>query len=229
MVCETARRIADSLLAVTVAPRCAACAGLLDEPSGGPVCGACWAMVDPLPRFLGDVATVHLAGWRAAGDYEGSLRQIIHAFKYDDRRSLARPLGRRMFEAGRDILDGAFAVVPVPLHPWRRFRRGFNQAALLAARLGLPVVHGLWRIQWTTPQAGLPRDGRWRNVESAFRLSPLLSRTRRQQLIAGRTLVLVDDVRTTGATLEACAKVLRDAGAREVRGITAAGVRGGQR
>jgi ComF family protein len=213
--------IADSLLAVTFAPRCAACAGVLDEPRRGPVCAACWGLVRALPPFAGEAATASLSCWRAAGEYEGALRQIIHAFKYDDRRSLARPLGRLMREAGRDVLDGAACVVPVPLHPWRHFRRGFNQAALLAAALERPVVPALWRTRRTRPQAGLDKGTRQRNVHGAFRRSPLLSRATDARCLAGRVVVLVDDVRTTGATLEACARVLLDAGAGEVRAVTA--------
>jgi ComF family protein len=120
------------------------------------------------------------------------------------------------------VLTGAHCVVPVPLYPWRRLRRGFNQAADLARGLDLPVVHALWRIRSTAPQAGLTAAGRRRNVRGAFRLSPLLSARRRQDAIGGRVIVLVDDVMTTGATLGACAGALEAAGAREVRTLTLA-------
>ena len=113
-------------------------------------------------------------------------------------------------------------MVPVPLHPWRRLYRGFNQAADLAAALPLPVVHALWRRRMTAPQTGLSAGGRRRNVRGAFRLSPLLRRRVMQTMIANRIVVLVDDVRTTGATLDACAHVLKDAGAKEVRALTVA-------
>jgi ComF family protein len=112
--------------------------------------------------------------------------------------------------------------VPVPLYPWRRLRRGFNQAADLARELDLPVVHALWRTRPTAPQTGLTAIARRRNVAGAFRLSPLLSRHTRAALISDRVIVLVDDVMTTGATLAACAEVLQDAGAREVRTLTVA-------
>lgn len=126
-----------------------------------------------------------------------------------------------MREAGAGLLSNADCAVPVPLHPFRRLRRGFNQAADLAAALDLPVVHGLWRTRATPPQAGLTADRRRRNVRDAFRLSPLLSRRTRQRLV-GCVAVLVDDVRTTGATLEACAQTLKAAGAAEVRALTVA-------
>lgn len=159
---------------------------------------------------------------RSAGEYDGALRHIIHAFKYDARRSLASPLGELLCEAGGDLLKEASCVVPVPLHPWRRLYRGFNQAADLAGGLPLPVVHALWRRRMTAPQTGLSAGGRRRNVRGAFRLSPLLRRRVMQTMIANRIVVLVDDVRTTGATLDACAHVLKDAGAKEVRALTVA-------
>jgi ComF family protein len=159
---------------------------------------------------------------RSAGEYDGALRHIIHAFKYDARRSLASPLGERLCEASGDLMKEASCVVPVPLHPWRRLYRGFNQAADLACALPLPVVHALWRRRMTAPQTGLSAGGRRRNVRGAFRLSPLLRRRVMQTMIADRIVVLVDDVRTTGATLDVCAHVLKDAGAKEVRALTVA-------
>jgi ComF family protein len=160
---------------------------------------------------------------RSAGRYEGSLREIIHAFKYEGRRGLAVPLAAMMQTAGAGILTGADAVVPVPLHPWRRMRRGFNQADDLARRLGLPVIRALWRVHATTPQAGLSAAARRRNIRDAFQLSPgATGRRRRRACVEDQVVVIVDDVRTTGATLEACASVLKRAGAAEVRALTVA-------
>jgi ComF family protein len=159
---------------------------------------------------------------RAGGDFDGALRDAIHALKYEGRRSLAAPLGRLMQSTGVDVLSDAHCVVPVPLHAWRHFRRGFNQASDLAKTVGPQVVHALWRTRATTSQSGLTAAARRRNVRGAFRLSPLLSVRRQEDLLRDRIVVLVDDVRTTGATLNACAEVLRAAGAREVRALTAA-------
>ena len=159
---------------------------------------------------------------RSGGPYEGALRDIIHAFKYDGRRSLAIPLAGIMRNAGADLLRDADVLVPVPLHAVRRLKRGFNQASDLARRLDRPVVNALWRVRATSPQAGLTAAARRRNVRRAFRRSPILSRSTRSRCIDGRIVVLVDDVSTTGATLDACARVLKEAGAREVRALTAA-------
>lgn len=231
-------RILDALLVVTLAPRCAACAQVLDAPLAGPICDSCWASVrllvapfcrtcgDPLPswRVISAAAetcprcrraATAIDTARSAGLYEGSLRKIIHAFKFEGRRSLAVPLAGMMRTAGASILAGADAVVPVPLHPLRRLRRGFNQADDLARRLEAPVGRLLWRVQATT-QTGLTSAARRRNLRDAFILSPLAAS------IEDGIFVLVDDVRTTGATLEACARVLKAAGAKEVRALTAA-------
>jgi ComF family protein len=218
---------------------------VLAAPLDGPICGVCWSAVRrvtaPFCRTCGDP----LASWRVisralehcprcrrhppllgaartVGEYEGTLRDILHAFKYEGRRVLARPLGGLMRAAGADLLRDADCVVPVPLHPWRRLRRGFNQADYLARQLSLPVMPALWRTRATAPQTGLHAAARRRNVQGAFRLSPLLSRASRDRCVTDRIVVLVDDVRTTGATLDACAAVLMHAGAREVRALTVA-------
>lgn len=240
------RLTADALLAVAIAPRCAACDAILESPRSGPVCAACWAGLrapaPPLCRTCGDslpswrVVSLRMSqcarcrrgptfvdAGRCACDYDGSLRAIVHAFKYDGRRSLAVRLGRMMRDSGADLLGDAACVVPVPLHPWRRVRRGFNQAADLARELDRPVVHALWRARPTGAQAGLTAAARRRNVRRAFVVSPLLRISVRARFIEGKVVVLVDDVRTTGATLNACAEVLKRAGAREVRALTAAG------
>jgi len=132
-----------------------------------------------------------------------------------------------MRDAGRSILCDCDCVVPVPLHPWRRLRRGFNQARDLAERLDRSVMNALWRTRATTAQMALAAAARRSNVRGAFVLSPLLTCGARLYgvripLLDNRTIVLVDDVRTTGATMDECARVLLAAGAREVRGLTIA-------
>ena len=93
---------------------------------------------------------------RSIGPYEGALRDILHALKYDGRRSVAAPLGRMMAATGADVLQGADCVVPVPLHLFRQYTRGFNQASELAGHLGLPVLHALRRTRATVTQTDLP-------------------------------------------------------------------------
>jgi ComF family protein len=161
----------------------------------------------------------HVARARAIGVYDGSLRAILHALKYEGRRSLARPLAALMRTRGADVLRGADWLVPVPLHPSRRRERGFNQAADLAGHLGLPTCAALARTRRTRTQTELPAAARHENVKGAFTL-----RRRACARVPRRVIVLVDDVSTTGATLEACARVLKEAGADEVRALTAARV-----
>ena len=181
------------------------------------------------------------------GPYEGTLRAVVHALKYDRRRSVAAPLSALMREAGRDLLEDADAIVPVPLHPRREWSRGFNQADLLAAGLARPVRRLLSRVRATPPQVDLPAAQRHRNVREAFALNPrevarlsTCSTARHgvpgvagalagPRALDGLVLVVVDDVATTGATLEACARVLMEGGAAEVRALTAARVVTGPR
>jgi ComF family protein len=154
---------------------------------------------------------------RAIGAYDGSLRTIVHALKYGGRRSLAPALATLMRSTGETVLTGADLAVPVPLHRSRLRARGFNQAADLAMHLGLPVVQALRRTRATPSQTDLPAARRHANVRRAFVM-------RRGIDVAKRIVVLIDDVSTTGATLNACATVLLDGGATEVRAITAARV-----
>jgi ComF family protein len=125
-----------------------------------------------------------------------------------------------MRERGFEIIHGAQAAVPVPLHRSRRRQRGFNQAEDLAEALGIPVVTALRRVRATPSQVALPAARRHRNVRGAFAV------TRNAASLAGMRVVLVDDVATTGATLDACARVLKEIGVIEVRALTAARVVG---
>ena len=240
---RSVRSTFDALLSVVLAPSCASCEQLLERPTHGPVCAICWQSILPLTPPLCDRCGDPLPTWRESslplercprcrradraidrarsiGAYDGALRAIIHALKYEGRRSLARPLAELMRRRGADILDGATCVIPVPLHPSRRRHRGFNQAADLARHLGAPIVPALRRVRATATQTGLPAAQRHRNVRDAF------APTRGVRSLEDAIVVLVDDVSTTGATLEACARVLKDAGVREVRALTAARVVG---
>lgn len=232
------RAASDAVICVLLSPVCAACRVALDTPMRSAVCAACWrqvpALVPPLCDCCGDALkswrapTVHesrcprcretppsIVRTRALGPYDGSLRAIIHALKYGGRRSLGRQLSVRLQQQCGELLGGADMVVPVPLHPFRRLTRGFNQAEDLCAALRLPVSDALRRSRNTAAQADLPARARQANVRDAFRLA-------RRADLRGACLVLVDDVSTTGATLEACAQALLAGGAREVRALIAA-------
>jgi ComF family protein len=143
------------------------------------------------------------------------LRAIVHALKYGRRRSLGVELSALMQQRCGEVLAGADVIVPVPLHVFRWLARGFNQADDLSAALGLPISRALTRSRHTSTQADLPAAARPANVRGAFRLI-------NRHAVHGACVVLVDDVSTTGATLEACAQALKQGGAREVRALIAA-------
>jgi ComF family protein len=233
----------DALLSVVLSSSCAACGELLEHPTAGPVCAGCWRSILPLTPPLCDRCGDPLPSWRvlsiplstcprcrrrppfvaraaAVGTYDGALRAVVHAIKYEGRRSLAKPLARLIQQRCHGVLEGADAVVPVPLHPSRRRSRGFNQAFDLARHLGPHPVRALARTRATPSQTGLPAAQRHRNMRRAF--APAW----RTPSLAGKVVVLVDDVMTTGATIDACARVLMEMGAREVRAVTAARVVG---
>jgi ComF family protein len=161
---------------------------------------------------------LRLEGIRAVADHAGVMRKAVHALKYEGQTSLARPLAALMVSAtskhGLYPVDG---IVPVPLHPRRLRERGYNQATLiareLARTLSLPILEdALVRSRATKTQTQLSAAERRVNVVDAF--------TAEAAGLAGRSLLLVDDVCTTGSTLQACADALRGAGASSVYALT---------
>jgi ComF family protein len=233
------RTLADAMIAVLLAPACAVCARPLEHPTRGPVCAACWQAISLIASPVCDSCGDPLPSWRVAsaeesrcarcrgggrvvraraiGAYEGALRSIVHAFKYDGRRSVAPRLAMLLAGSGAVVLEGADLVTPVPLHRARQRSRGFNQAEDIARQLPLPMVRALRRVRRTPSQTDLPEAERHANVRGAFSLA-------RGARIRGAVVVVVDDVSTTGATIEACARVLLEGGAREVRALTLARV-----
>jgi ComF family protein len=152
------------------------------------------------------------------GFYEGALRKLIHVYKYQGVETLARPLADFLVAALPDDQPIDW-IVPVPMHWWRKWKRGYNQSDLLAQELsrrtGIPVVNALRRVRRTPPQAGLSNHERRLNLRAAF------SVTRSPR---ARHVLLIDDVLTTGATASACGSVLKKAGAAGVNVLTLARV-----
>jgi len=229
------RRVAGAALDLLFPPQCAACGAV-----GYPFCPRCAQLVEPVPPQIcarcgrpQPAAIVlcsecrhgpsHLLLARAAALHTYPLREAIHALKYENRPELAVPLSRYLVtvfhSAPWDALPQPIdAVVPVPLHAQRRQERGYNQSELLADGLcraaGLALEPAwLERTQATRQQVGLSAAERKQNVTGAFTASGR---------VAGHTLLLVDDVYTTGATLQSCADAAVAAGARTVYALTLA-------
>ncbi len=226
------RRLWAGFLDVVLPPRCLSCGVTVSAP--GTLCATCWRGITFLGRpccaccgypFAYDLGSGGLCGAcaahsppfdraRAAMRYDESSRNLVLALKHGDRLHLAPALAQWMRRAGAELLDGADLLVPVPLHWTRLFTRRYNQAAVLAqamAKVGAPPVSAdcLIRRRRTPPQGRKNAAARRRNVAGAFRV-------RRPAEVAGRRIVLIDDVLTTGATVEECARVLKRAGAARV-------------
>jgi len=223
----------ESLIDLVFPPRCGGChltgAWLCDicrrriRRLEEPLCRRCGAELDSARNSCSCKGRLRaLSRLRSAVAYEGPVEPLVHRFKYQGWRRLAGPLAALLCD--RIVVEGLAAayVVPVPLHGDRRRERGFNQSELLADELRQRLKLGeppgsLVRVRSTVPQVGKDRLHRWENVRGAFawRGAPL----------DGRPLMVVDDVATTGATLEACAAALKSAGAGPVTGVTVARVR----
>ena len=221
-------------LDIVLPPLCPSCRAPLGGGAG--MCAECWAKLslieppycarlgipfvyDPGPGLLSMEAIANPPAYdraRAAVRYDDVARKLVHAFKYSDRLDLAPMMGQWMARACRELLADAGALIPVPLH-WRRlWGRRFNQSATLAGAIsslaGVPVLHdALKRVRATPQQVGLSKNERADNVQGAFRVPP-----EKKADVAGRRLVLIDDVLTSGATVDTCARALLRAGAAHV-------------
>ena len=229
----TARALFARSLDLALPQLCPACRASV---VGEALCAPCWSRVsfiappycarlgipfpyDPGPGTLSIEAMSDPPAYnraRAAVRFDETARTLVHALKYGDRLDLAPIMGRWMANAGRELTADADLLVPVPLHWRRQWARRFNQSALLADVVGkasgLKVAHrALRRVKPTAQQVGLARAERALNVQGAFR-----ARASGQRELAGRRLILVDDVLTSGATLEACARALLRAGVAQV-------------
>lgn len=210
-------------------PRCALCGRggpfLCDECASAlpralpPRCPQCWRPIAAGEPCLDcSERASPLDAVRSTFLYQGPARNLVHALKYDGQTALAQPMTALMEAQLREQGSGIDLVVPVPLFGRRRRSRGYNQSALLAAEIGklltVPLAeHALVRLRNTPPQARVTSAmERHSNVKDAFAC--------RDARVAGRSVLLVDDVTTTGATLEACAAPLKEAGASCVRAVT---------
>jgi ComF family protein len=213
---------------------CTTCSSQI-ETIHPPVCPRCGLPTESARAAKGSTAVcerckrlpLQLDGLRGYAFHGGPLRQAIHQFKYKDLRSLASPLGRLMSDGWAALAPADLkvdALVPVPLHPTRQRKRGYNQATLLAievgARLERPVVQDvLVRTKATAPQVDLGAQERLANVRDAFRCTGAG--------LSGKHVMLIDDVCTTGSTLESACAALREAGALSVWAYTLARARPG--
>jgi ComF family protein len=230
------RRFCHAALDIVFPPSCLVCRKATAEPNC--LCPECWSRVNFIERpycdrlgtpFAYDLGVPGLvspeamanppvyAHARAVAKFDdGPVRQLVHRLKYSDRMELAKPLGLWMARAGRDLLLGADILVPVPLHRGRLAWRQFNQANALAKAIsrvcGVKTEEfALQRVKPTAPQVGLTRSQRAMNVQGAFKV-PETARI----AVEGRAIVLVDDVLTSGATINAAARALLRAGAKSV-------------
>jgi len=212
---------------------CAACRAPVGDAG---LCPGCWSKLsfiarpycerlgipfpfDPGPGILSMEAIADPPAYaraRAAVRYDDVARKLVHMLKYGDRLDLAPIMGRWMANAGRELLAEADAIVPVPLHWRRQWARRANQSALLgeiiSRQSGVPLAHAaLRRVKATPQQVGRSQAQRAENMQGAFRVLP-----QNKAEVAGRRLILVDDVLTSGATSDACARALLRAGAANV-------------
>jgi ComF family protein len=222
------------MLDYALPPRCAACGIIVDEP--GTLCAPCWSSIDfigePLCATCGTALPAPVGGdalcgaclavpppferARAVMRYGEVARSIAHRLKYGRRLSLAGVMATHVARLLPEDAREAALLVPVPLHRWRIWSRGFNQAALIARhvgkRTGVAVeVDLLRRVRNTPPFHALGRRERERIVRGAFALAP-----EARAKLHGRTAILIDDIWTTGSTATACARLLRRSGAARV-------------
>jgi ComF family protein len=201
----------ESTLELLAPSRCAACESSV--PMRAIFCAPCARTVEPLEPFEHG----------AAYGYGGALALALQRYKYQDRPDLSRALGHLLLRRASEIASWSpTVIVPVPLHPLRLAERRYNAPALLAARLAsalrIPMVtRAVERVRPTAQQAALARDARRANVAGAFAL-----RSGYESVVLGARVLVLDDVRTTGATLDACVGVIRSGGAAEVYGLALA-------
>jgi ComF family protein len=225
---RTAGRLATRLLDAALPARCPGCAA-----EGPPICAACAPALDARLELPAGIAIglpsdvpAPLLQLEWCAPFSGVVRTALHELKYSGEQRLAVPLGEAIARRWRRVGAGGDVLVPVPVHAGRRRRRGYDQAELLAqsaaAALNLPCAPILERARATIAQFDLDRSARSLNVAGAFRLRADPAGRSACRPLAGRWIILVDDVVTTGASLAACAVSLLESGAVGVSAITVA-------
>lgn len=236
MLKSTLRKTANMIFP----PQCISCRELVEETGG--LCSVCWEQIEflsqPQCHVCGFPFELHIEGETTCGNcikrrpyynmaravfaYDDKSSGLIIGFKYSDKIYASDPFARWMVRAGGDMIKESDMVIPVPLHRMRLFKRRYNQSALLAhsiARLTALEVRTdiLLRRKNTKPQAGMTYSQRMTNVTGAFGIN-----SKYKDAIKGKTILLIDDVITTGATIEACTRTMLRAGAKNVNVLTLA-------
>lgn len=210
-VCGSLTSFFKQVVELVYPPKCALC-GEIGEPA---ICRQCSSDMHLAERSRSDLSELIAAHYLY--DYDGRAAQAVKRLKYERATSLAEPMAEAMAMSASSLglLDADIAV-PVPIHWTRRYHRGFNQAELLCERFPDRFLQRkmLKRIRATRPQVGLTGEERSKNILNAFWASPS---------VAGKRVLLIDDVLTTGHTARECAKTLLAAGATEIRGLFFAG------
>jgi competence protein ComFC len=208
---NAAKRFSNSFFKWLYPSRCALCSALGDEP----ICGSCLQEFVPTDqvRLSSDDGPLTVAA--TLYPYTGRTGQAVRRLKYSRATVVANPLSKMMAEGmARLGFQNYDLIVPIPIHWSRRCMRGFNQSELLAESLPNLCRDGLDRIRRTKPQAQLSRAARQNNLVGAFRARPK---------VAGKSILLIDDVLTSGQTARECAKALKEAGAKDIAILAFAG------
>lgn len=214
--------LSKGILNIIYPPLCEACQVKIDPESGyACLCKNCVSKIKILNPPAAITRCDNIKVWAVCG-YEGIAKDCIHLFKYNNRISLSKPLADIMSNfTNKNLADKKFdMIVPVPLHKTKMRERGFNQAELLARRLGkntnrILCLDAVKRIKPTASQTGLSKTKRFTNLKGAFKITD-------GGKVSGKRILLIDDVFTTGSTISECAKTLLKAGAKSVSGLVLA-------